>query len=176
MIGSIAGVSISVLVIGWQYQDVFRVLFPTLSVMLGVGGAAVLLIQLVDHLDRKTLSLPTASTAILSASLQPHPIREAANKPQRLQRPSPQAKPKHQSSLNPIVERKLEDEYDYWWYELDSKTQNYAMILGYTQYTWDNDYELEDLPCEDWYWDEMTEEEKAAAQHFGYSKDEWDVE
>jgi len=81
-----------------------------------------------------------------------------------------------QYSLNPIVERKLEDlmDYDdYWWRELDSRTQYYALILGYTQVTWDDDFELDDLPCEDWDWEEMTKEQKAAAQHFGYTRESW---
>ena len=79
--------------------------------------------------------------------------------------------------LNPIAERKLEDLMDfddYWWRELDSRTQYYALILGYTQATWDDDYELDDLPCEDWDWDEMTTEQQAAAQHFGYTQATWD--
>jgi len=63
---------------------------------------------------------------------------------------------------------------DYWWRELDSRTQYYALILGYTQATWDDDYELDDLPCEDWDWDEMTTEQQAAAQHFGYTQATWD--
>mmetsp|Transcript_5285 Transcript_5285/g.11057 ORF Transcript_5285/g.11057 Transcript_5285/m.11057 type:complete len:278 (+) Transcript_5285:251-1084(+) len=78
--------------------------------------------------------------------------------------------------LNPIVERKLEDlmDYDdYWWRELDSRTQYYALILGYTQMTWDDDFDIDDLPCEDWDWDEMTKEQKAAAVHFGYNEETW---
>jgi hypothetical protein len=63
---------------------------------------------------------------------------------------------------------------DYWWRELDSRTQYYALILGYTQATWDDDFDLDDLPCEDWDWDEMTLEQRAAAQHFGYDKESWD--
>mmetsp|Transcript_31650 Transcript_31650/g.35437 ORF Transcript_31650/g.35437 Transcript_31650/m.35437 type:complete len:335 (+) Transcript_31650:48-1052(+) len=81
-----------------------------------------------------------------------------------------------QDCLNPIKERKLEDLPDYdddWWYELDSRTQYCALILGYTQVTWDEDHELDELPCEDWYWDEMTIEQRAAAQHFGYNKETW---
>lgn len=81
-----------------------------------------------------------------------------------------------QSTLNPIAERRLEDlpDYDdYWWRELDSRTKYYALILGYTQPTWDEDHELYDLICEDWYWDEMTKEQKAAAQYFGYTKETW---
>ena len=81
-----------------------------------------------------------------------------------------------QDCLHPIKERKLEDLPDYdddWWYELDSRTQYYALILGYTQVTWDEDHELDELPCEDWYWDEMTIEQRAAVQHFGYNKETW---
>mmetsp|Transcript_6652 Transcript_6652/g.16359 ORF Transcript_6652/g.16359 Transcript_6652/m.16359 type:complete len:255 (-) Transcript_6652:581-1345(-) len=81
-----------------------------------------------------------------------------------------------QYCLNPIAERKLEDllDYDdYWWRELDSRTQYYALILGYTQVTWDDDFDIEEMPCEDWDWDEMTNEQKAAAQHFGYTKETW---
>ena len=62
---------------------------------------------------------------------------------------------------------------DYWWRELDSRTQYYALILGYTQVTWDDDFDIEELPCEDWDWDEMTKEQKAAAQHFGYTEETW---
>ena len=101
-----------------------------------------------------------------------------ANKGNKRRYSSPPSLPSQTSTLsqyclNPIVENKLEDSYDYWWDELDSRTQYYALILGYTQVTWDADYELDDLPCEDWYWDEMTKEQKAAAQHFGYSKETW---
>mmetsp|Transcript_15874 Transcript_15874/g.32821 ORF Transcript_15874/g.32821 Transcript_15874/m.32821 type:complete len:258 (+) Transcript_15874:171-944(+) len=82
-----------------------------------------------------------------------------------------------QRSLNPIVERKLEDMMaydDFYWVELDSRTQYFALILGYTPATWDEDLDLDDLVCEDWDWDEMTKEQKAAAQHFGYTEDTWD--
>lgn len=81
-----------------------------------------------------------------------------------------------QHSLNPIAERKLEDLSDYdefYWRELDSRTQYYALILGYTPATWDDDFDLDDLICEDWDWDEMTKEQKAAAQHFGYTEETW---
>ena len=81
-----------------------------------------------------------------------------------------------QLSLNTIAERKLEnlmDYEDYWWRELDSRTQYCALILGYTPSTWDDDFELEDLDCEEWDWDEMTKEQKAAAIHFGYDEESW---
>lgn len=80
-------------------------------------------------------------------------------------------------NLNPIAEHKREDRMDFadcYWRELDSRTQYYALIMGYTQSTWDRDFELDDLVCEDWDWDEMTKEQKAAATHFGYNRETWD--
>ncbi len=65
------------------------------------------------------------------------------------------------------------DYADCYWRELDSRTQYYALIMGYTQRTWDKDFELDDLVCEDWDWDEMTKEQKAAATHFGYNEETW---
>mmetsp|Transcript_24146 Transcript_24146/g.52904 ORF Transcript_24146/g.52904 Transcript_24146/m.52904 type:complete len:158 (-) Transcript_24146:818-1291(-) len=88
-----------------------------------------------------------------------------------------QALTQNSNCLNPIVERKLEDLMDfddYWWRELDSRTQYYALILGYTVAAWDEDLSLDDLPCEDWDWEDMTNEQKAAAQHFGYSQETWE--
>ena len=77
-------------------------------------------------------------------------------------------------SLDPIAEHKGEEDYvDCYWRELDSRTQYYALIMGYTQRTWDKDFDLDDLVCEDWDWDEMTKEQKAAATHFGYNKETW---
>jgi hypothetical protein len=68
----------------------------------------------------------------------------------------------------------MEDEYDYWWEELDSQTQYFALLLGYTPQLWDADYELEDLECEDLSWEELTKEQQAAATFFGYTEQEWD--
>eukprot|EP00531_Pseudo-nitzschia_arenysensis_P013210 CAMPEP_0116126614 /NCGR_PEP_ID=MMETSP0329-20121206/6422_1 /TAXON_ID=697910 /ORGANISM="Pseudo-nitzschia arenysensis, Strain B593" /LENGTH=196 /DNA_ID=CAMNT_0003620701 /DNA_START=273 /DNA_END=865 /DNA_ORIENTATION=+ len=89
---------------------------------------------------------------------------------------SPAARLQFAAESNPIAERKLEDLMDYdefYWGELDSRTQYCALILGYTPATWDEDFDLDDLICEDWDWDEMTKEQKAAAQHFGYTKETW---
>lgn len=79
-------------------------------------------------------------------------------------------------SLNSISENHMEDEFDIWWHELDSQTQYFALLLGYTPKTWDADCELEDLECEDWDWNQLTTEQQAAATYFGYSQRDWDVE
>jgi len=68
----------------------------------------------------------------------------------------------------------LEDKLDVWWSEVDPETQKHAEALTYTQQFWDEDYYLEDLPCDAWYWKDMNEEQKAAARHFGYTPSTWD--
>ena len=78
--------------------------------------------------------------------------------------------------MTAIEEHKMEDEFDYWWDELDSQTQYYALLLGYTPQLWDADYELEDLECEDLSWDELTKEQQQAAIFFGYTEGEWDTD
>jgi hypothetical protein len=79
-------------------------------------------------------------------------------------------------SLNSILEHQLEDQFDCWWKELDSQTQYFALLLGYTPQTWDADLELEDLECEEWEWNDLTPEQQAAAIYFGYTQQEWDVD
>lgn len=65
--------------------------------------------------------------------------------------------------LNPIEER-----LDIWWDEVDSDTQKYAIALGWDKSKWDDEWEIQDLPCEHLYWKELTEEQKTAARYFGY--------
>ena len=36
------------------------------------------------------------------------------------------------------------------------------------------DWEIQDLPCEDLYWNELSEEQREAAKFFGYSQPLWD--
>lgn len=137
----------------------------------------------------KTPSLPPLSTqsrnvrvvnSKSTTSLHPVSSKQAHRTPPLRRYSSPPCLPlqdsNSQQSLNPIAERKLEDLMDYdefYWGELDSRTQYCALILGYTPATWDEDFDLDDLICEDWDWDEMTKEQKAAAQHFGYTKETW---
>ena len=124
---------------------------------------------------------PRTNTNDVTANFKTTPGRVPVSIDSQRRNSSPPCLPSQAASLsqyclNPIVERKLEDllDYDdYWWRELDSRTQYYALILGYTQVTWDDDFELDDLPCEDWDWDEMTKEQKAAAHHFGYDEATW---
>lgn len=71
--------------------------------------------------------------------------------------------------MNPIDEK-----LDIWWSETDDETKAFATVLGFDQHKWDEDWELKDLPCEHWYWKDMTEEQKDAAIHFGYSRALWD--
>lgn len=39
---------------------------------------------------------------------------------------------------------------------------------------WDHDWAIHDLPCEHLYWKDLSDEQKAAAVHFGYSPALWD--
>jgi hypothetical protein len=61
-----------------------------------------------------------------------------------------------------------------WWDDLDKKTKDAAEVLGWTKEKWDDDWDVTDLPCEEWSWDDMTKKQKDAANHFGYSKATWD--
>jgi hypothetical protein len=48
-----------------------------------------------------------------------------------------------------------------------------AIVLGYTEKMWDYD---KPAPSEDKDWEELTEEEKAAAKLLGYNEKKWDKE
>ncbi|KAG7338541.1 hypothetical protein IV203_013992 [Nitzschia inconspicua] len=126
----------------------------------------------------------TTTTSAKSLQLQQQQQQQPLQKP--LQQRPPMHR-RHSSSsllpprtsspcLNSITEGQMEDEFDFWWRELDSQTKYFALLLGYTQKTWDEDYELEDLECENYYWDELTPEQQAAAIYFGCDPDEWDSE
>ena len=175
-----------------------EIFLRTAGVILAVTLVAVVLICAQDLIDQKlkarmttiqtsepvrTTTLPSLSSTM--ATLATHTTKSAS-----VAAPASSAatskvseqKDTHISSSNmnalvPIVEGKEEDGmFDYWWYELDSKTKYFALILGYTEITWDQDKQLEDLSCEDLDWDELTEEQKEAARYFGYDQDTWDEE
>ena len=151
-----------------------------------VGSPFLLSSSLLHHNDAVSISARRGRHSNMSSSSRRQPYQSQRTRslsPKSLLSSSRDASPvsnpnnhSSQQNLNSIEEKELEDEWDYWWHELDSKTKYYALILGYTQYTWDNDYELEDLPCEDWDWEEMTSEQKAAAQYFGCTEDNWEEE
>jgi hypothetical protein len=70
----------------------------------------------------------------------------------------------------PVINSKLDVD----WNELDETTQKHATTLTWTQELWDDDYDIEDLECNNWYWKDMTEEQKEAARYFGYTRITWD--
>jgi len=53
-----------------------------------------------------------------------------------------------------------------------SSTAHTYPIVNYSK--WDHDWAIYDLPCEHWDWKDMTDEQKDAAMHFGYSRALWD--
>jgi Jacalin-like lectin domain len=57
---------------------------------------------------------------------------------------------------------------------LCTETQSHAKVLGWTQKTWDDDWHLRDFPIEHKYWNELTDTERAAATHIGYTRITWD--
>lgn len=57
---------------------------------------------------------------------------------------------------------------------IDAETKKAALALDWTQHKWDHDWELWDLEVDKKYWNEMTDEEKAGAMHFGYTHHTWD--
>ncbi|KAG7348920.1 hypothetical protein IV203_011517 [Nitzschia inconspicua] len=120
----------------------------------------------------------TTTTSAKSIQLQPIPEKSFQRPTLHRRRSSSSLLPPRTSSpcLNSITEGQMEDEFDIWWRELDSQTKYFALLLGYTQKTWDEDYELEDLECENFYWDELTPEQQAAAIYFGCDPNEWDSE
>jgi len=63
---------------------------------------------------------------------------------------------------------------DIWWSEVDEETQKHAETLTWTKELWDKDYNLRDLPANEWWWKDMTAEQRKAAQYFGYSRVTWD--
>lgn len=61
-----------------------------------------------------------------------------------------------------------------WWNDVDEETKKHAAVLGWDQHKWDDDWSIESLPCEHWWWRDMTPEQQAAGRHFGYGKGTWD--
>jgi hypothetical protein len=68
----------------------------------------------------------------------------------------------------------IDQKLDIWWSEASEDTKKHAGVLGWDQEKWDDDWMIEDLPCEHLYWKDLSEEQKAAAKHFGYNKALWD--
>ncbi len=48
------------------------------------------------------------------------------------------------------------------------------MVLGWTKESWDDDWNIQDFPIEHKYWKELTDAERNAANHFGYTRITWD--
>lgn len=71
--------------------------------------------------------------------------------------------------MNPIDEK-----LDIWWSETDDETKAHAAALGWDQHKWDDDWAIQDLPCEHIYWKDLSDEQKDAAIFFGYSRSLWD--
>lgn len=69
-----------------------------------------------------------------------------------------------------LIEKKL----NVWWSDLDKPTMDHAAALGWSQATWDDDYEIVDLAVDKVYWKDLTAPQQAAALHFGYTKATWD--
>lgn len=55
-----------------------------------------------------------------------------------------------------------------------SDTKNAALAIGWSQESWDEDWNIKDLPIEHKYWADLTEAEKAGASYFGYIQSTWD--
>ena len=61
-----------------------------------------------------------------------------------------------------------------WWEDLDEKTKEQAINIGWTSEKWDEDYEIEHLEVEQLYWADLDAKQKEAASYFGYTKATWD--
>ena len=68
----------------------------------------------------------------------------------------------------------IDKKLDLWWDDVDEETKKYAHVLGWDHHKWDDDWEIEDLPCEHWNWNDMTNEQQEAGRHFGYGRGTWD--
>lgn len=73
-----------------------------------------------------------------------------------------------------LGENPIDKKCDIWWSEADPVTQKYAQIIGWDEHRWDHDWRIQDLPIEHKYWSELTDEEKEAAEYFGYCQVLWD--
>jgi hypothetical protein len=71
--------------------------------------------------------------------------------------------------MNPLATK-----FEIYWSECDQKTKDEAVVLGYNQENWDDDWYPEDLPCNEWSWSTMTDAQKKAAMYFGYTQSTWD--
>jgi len=73
--------------------------------------------------------------------------------------------------MNPLLHG---PKLDVWWEDLHPETQQQGEVLGYDKEKWDDDWLIHDLPCEQLYWKDMTDEQKVAATYFGYMPAVWD--
>lgn len=71
--------------------------------------------------------------------------------------------------LNPIAKK-----LNIWWHDVDAKTKEQALVLGWTPELWDDAYEIEHLPIDKVYWGDLTAAQQKAANYFGYTKATWD--
>jgi hypothetical protein len=48
------------------------------------------------------------------------------------------------------------------------------LVIGWSKETWDEDWHIRDFPIEHKYWKDLTDAERTAANHFGYTRITWD--
>jgi hypothetical protein len=60
------------------------------------------------------------------------------------------------------------------WNTLTDVTKGHATTLGWSEETWNRNFPIYDLDINEYWWSEMSYEQKQAATFFGYNENLWD--
>jgi hypothetical protein len=60
------------------------------------------------------------------------------------------------------------------WNDLDATLQKHAQVLGWDEHKWNKNDSIKEVECDHWWWQDMTEEQRAAGKYFGYNQNLWD--
>ena len=60
------------------------------------------------------------------------------------------------------------------WATIDDTLQKYATTLGWTEETWNRNFPVHDVSIHEYWWKEMSAEQKEALEFFGYTENLWD--